>query len=179
MQVSIQSCVFVYPSVVHVTLNIPCFISTQNCVAKSIYSFSELVFEIVTKQPFWIANSLWNFLYQIKSLLFITLFDSTSAFVECVYFFQLQELRKELDILLQEKIESPHPVDWKDTKSRDCAVLSAIIDLIKTQEKATPRNLPPRFQDGYYSWRVFSGALKSQFYSHLPSRFNFGPDAKP
>ncbi|XP_006185739.2 ATP-dependent DNA/RNA helicase DHX36 [Camelus ferus] len=63
----------------------------------------------------------------------------------------VKELRKELDILLQEKIESPHPVDWKDTKSRDCAVLSAIIDLIKTQEKATPRNLPPRFQEGYYS----------------------------
>ncbi|XP_011814375.1 PREDICTED: ATP-dependent RNA helicase DHX36 isoform X3 [Colobus angolensis palliatus] len=63
----------------------------------------------------------------------------------------VKELRKELDILLQEKIESPHPVDWNDTKSRDCAVLSAIIDLIKTQEKATPRNLPPRFQDGYYS----------------------------
>uniref|UniRef100_A0A8D2B5Y0 ATP-dependent DNA/RNA helicase DHX36 n=1 Tax=Sciurus vulgaris TaxID=55149 RepID=A0A8D2B5Y0_SCIVU len=63
----------------------------------------------------------------------------------------VKELRKELDILLQEKIESPHPVDWKDTKSRDCAVLSAITDLIKTQEKATPRNFPPRFQDGYYS----------------------------
>ncbi|EDL35386.1 DEAH (Asp-Glu-Ala-His) box polypeptide 36, isoform CRA_c [Mus musculus] len=60
-------------------------------------------------------------------------------------------LRKELDSLLQEKIESPHPVDWDDTKSRDCAVLSAILDLIKTQEKATPRNLPPRSQDGYYS----------------------------
>ncbi|XP_045053038.1 ATP-dependent DNA/RNA helicase DHX36 isoform X2 [Desmodus rotundus] len=63
----------------------------------------------------------------------------------------VKELRRELDALLQEKIESPHPVDWKDTKSRDCAVLSAIIDLIKTQEKATPRNLPPRVQDGYYS----------------------------
>uniref|UniRef100_A0A2K6Q9J6 ATP-dependent DNA/RNA helicase DHX36 n=1 Tax=Rhinopithecus roxellana TaxID=61622 RepID=A0A2K6Q9J6_RHIRO len=63
----------------------------------------------------------------------------------------VKELRKELDILLQEKIESPHPVDWNDTKSRDCAVLSAIIDLIKTQEKATPRNFPPQFQDGYYS----------------------------
>uniref|UniRef100_A0A8C8YID8 ATP-dependent DNA/RNA helicase DHX36 n=1 Tax=Prolemur simus TaxID=1328070 RepID=A0A8C8YID8_PROSS len=63
----------------------------------------------------------------------------------------VKELRKELDILLQEKIESPHPVDWKDTKSRDCAVLSAIIDLIKTQEKATPRNFPSRSQDGYYS----------------------------
>ncbi|XP_005393115.1 PREDICTED: ATP-dependent RNA helicase DHX36 isoform X1 [Chinchilla lanigera] len=63
----------------------------------------------------------------------------------------VKDLRKELDTLLQEKIESPHPVDWKDTKSRDCAVLSAIIDLIKTQEKATPRNFPPRVQDGYYS----------------------------
>nr|XP_021514063.1 ATP-dependent RNA helicase DHX36 [Meriones unguiculatus] len=60
-------------------------------------------------------------------------------------------LRKELDILLQEKIECPHPVDWNDTKSRDCAVLSAILDLIKTQEKATPRNLPPRSQEEYYS----------------------------
>lgn len=60
-------------------------------------------------------------------------------------------LRKELDSLLQEKIERPHPVDWNDTKSRDCAVLSAILDLIKTQEKAVPRNLPPRSQEGYYS----------------------------
>jgi ATP-dependent RNA helicase DHX36 len=79
------------------------------------------------------------------------LFDNAFAFVEHIYFFHPQELRKELDILLQEKIESPHPVDWNDTKSRDCAVLSAILDLIKTQEKATPRNFPPRFQDGYYS----------------------------
>ncbi|XP_021572161.1 ATP-dependent RNA helicase DHX36 isoform X2 [Carlito syrichta] len=63
----------------------------------------------------------------------------------------VKELRKELDTLLQEKIESPRPVDWKDTKSRDCAVLSAILDLIKTQEKATPGNFPPRLQDGYYS----------------------------
>ncbi|KAM5292465.1 ATP-dependent DNA/RNA helicase DHX36 isoform 2-T2 [Ctenodactylus gundi] len=63
----------------------------------------------------------------------------------------VKELRKELDTLLQEKIESPQPVDWNDTKSRDCAVLSAIIDLIKTQEKATPRNCPPRFHDGYCS----------------------------
>ncbi|KFO27909.1 Putative ATP-dependent RNA helicase DHX36 [Fukomys damarensis] len=63
----------------------------------------------------------------------------------------VKDLRKELDTLLQEKIESPQPVDWKETKSRDCAVLSAIIDLIKTQEKATPRNFPPRFQGGYCS----------------------------
>uniref|UniRef100_A0A5F5PS63 ATP-dependent DNA/RNA helicase DHX36 n=1 Tax=Equus caballus TaxID=9796 RepID=A0A5F5PS63_HORSE len=63
----------------------------------------------------------------------------------------VKELRKELDILLQEKIESPRPVDWKDTESRDCAVLSAITDLIKTQEEAAPRSFPPRLQDGYYS----------------------------
>lgn len=87
---------------------------------------------------------------------FIYYTDSRPAFVEHVSFFQLQELRKELDILLQEKIESPHPVDWKDTKSRDCAVLSAIIDLIKTQETAAPRSLPPRFQDGSRSWPAFS-----------------------
>ena len=87
---------------------------------------------------------------------FIYYTDSTPAFVEHVSFFQLQELRKELDILLQEKIESPHPVDWKDTKSRDCAVLSAIIDLIKTQERATPRSLPPRLQDGHHSWQACS-----------------------
>lgn len=64
--------------------------------------------------------------------------------------FSLQELRKELDALLQEKIESPHPVDWKDTESRDCAVLSAITDLIKSQEKAAPRNGPSCFQAGGY-----------------------------
>lgn len=64
----------------------------------------------------------------------------------------VKELRKELDALLREKIENPHPVDWKDTESRDCAVLSAITDLIKSQEKATPRNGPSRFQDSsYYS----------------------------
>ncbi|XP_055969921.1 ATP-dependent DNA/RNA helicase DHX36 [Sorex fumeus] len=62
----------------------------------------------------------------------------------------VKELRKELDTLLQEKIESPHPVDWKDTGSRECAVLSAITDLIKSQEKAAPRNGPSCFQDGGY-----------------------------
>ncbi|XP_038624544.1 ATP-dependent DNA/RNA helicase DHX36 [Tachyglossus aculeatus] len=63
----------------------------------------------------------------------------------------VKELRKELDVLLQEKIENPHPVDWKDTQSRDCAVLTAILDLIKTQENETARNFAPRFQDDYYS----------------------------
>lgn len=60
--------------------------------------------------------------------------------------FCLQNLRQELDDLLQEKIENPHPVDWNDTKSRDTAVLTAIIDLITTQENESARNYAPRFQ---------------------------------
>ncbi|KAJ1088168.1 hypothetical protein NDU88_001327 [Pleurodeles waltl] len=63
----------------------------------------------------------------------------------------VKDLRKELDVLLQEKIEKPQPVDWDHTKSRDCAVLSAIIDLITTQENVTPKNMTPRFQGGYYN----------------------------
>lgn len=46
----------------------------------------------------------------------------------------VKDLKKELDVLLEEKIKSPHPVDWKDQQSKDCAVISAIIDLITTQE---------------------------------------------
>ncbi|NWT08777.1 DHX36 helicase, partial [Vireo altiloquus] len=58
----------------------------------------------------------------------------------------VKNLREELDDLLQEKIENPHPVDWNDTKSRDTAVLTAIIDLITTQENEGVRNFAPRFQ---------------------------------
>ncbi|KAJ7420367.1 ATP-dependent RNA helicase DHX36 [Willisornis vidua] len=58
----------------------------------------------------------------------------------------VKNLRQELDDLLQEKIEKPHPVDWNDTKSRDTAVLTAIIDLITTQENEGLRNFAPRFQ---------------------------------
>ncbi|XP_026143566.1 ATP-dependent DNA/RNA helicase DHX36 [Carassius auratus] len=46
----------------------------------------------------------------------------------------VKDLRKELDVLLEEKIKSPHPVVWSDRGSKDCAVLSAIIDLITTEE---------------------------------------------
>lgn len=46
----------------------------------------------------------------------------------------VKELRKELDVLLEEKIKRPRPVDWNDRHSKDCAVISAIIDLITTQE---------------------------------------------
>ncbi|NWY31147.1 DHX36 helicase, partial [Pheucticus melanocephalus] len=63
----------------------------------------------------------------------------------------VKKLRKELDDLLQEKIESPHPVDWNDIKSRDTAVLTAIIDLITTQENEAVRNFAPRFQGERYS----------------------------
>ncbi|NXR55108.1 DHX36 helicase, partial [Hippolais icterina] len=63
----------------------------------------------------------------------------------------VKKLRQELDDLLQEKIENPHPVDWNDIKSRDTAVLTAIIDLITTQENEAVRNFAPRFQGERYS----------------------------
>ncbi|NXB97960.1 DHX36 helicase, partial [Orthonyx spaldingii] len=63
----------------------------------------------------------------------------------------VKNLRKEFDDLLQEKIENPHPVDWNDTKSRDTAMLTAIIDLITTQENEGVQNFAPRFQGKRYS----------------------------
>lgn len=47
-----------------------------------------------------------------------------------------QSLKKELDSLLEDKIRNPAPVDWQNCQSKDCAVITAIIDLITTQEKA-------------------------------------------
>ncbi|XP_067245956.1 ATP-dependent DNA/RNA helicase DHX36 [Chanodichthys erythropterus] len=52
----------------------------------------------------------------------------------------VKELRKELDVLLEEKIKSPCPVDWNNRESKDCAVISAIIDLITTQETPAQDN---------------------------------------
>ncbi|CAN9511472.1 unnamed protein product [Ophioblennius macclurei] len=49
----------------------------------------------------------------------------------------VKSLKKELDSLLQEKICNPAPVDWQNRQSKDCAVITAIIDLITTQEKQT------------------------------------------
>ncbi|XP_026171488.1 ATP-dependent DNA/RNA helicase DHX36 [Mastacembelus armatus] len=49
----------------------------------------------------------------------------------------VKNLKKELDSLLEEKIRNSAPVDWQNRKSKDCAVITAIIDLITTQE--TPR----------------------------------------
>ncbi|XP_075196835.1 ATP-dependent DNA/RNA helicase DHX36 [Anomaloglossus baeobatrachus] len=55
----------------------------------------------------------------------------------------VKDLKTELDSLLKEKIETPQPVDWNDTSSRDCAVLSAIIDLITTQESGQAKDFDP------------------------------------
>lgn len=55
-----------------------------------------------------------------------------------------QNLKKELDLLLEEKIKRPRPVDWSDRASSDCAVISAIVDLITTQETATSSQEPYR-----------------------------------
>ncbi|XP_069831568.1 ATP-dependent DNA/RNA helicase DHX36 [Dendropsophus ebraccatus] len=55
----------------------------------------------------------------------------------------VKDLKTELDSLLKEKIENPQPVDWDDLQSRDCAVLSAIIDLITTQERGEAKNFDP------------------------------------
>ncbi|XP_015225790.1 PREDICTED: ATP-dependent RNA helicase DHX36 isoform X1 [Cyprinodon variegatus] len=47
----------------------------------------------------------------------------------------VKSLKKELDSLLQEKISNPAPVDWNNRQSKDCAVITAIIDLLTTQER--------------------------------------------
>ncbi|XP_040901545.1 ATP-dependent DNA/RNA helicase DHX36 [Toxotes jaculatrix] len=49
----------------------------------------------------------------------------------------VKSLKKELDSLLEEKIRNPAPVNWQNRQSKDCAVITAIIDLITTQEKPT------------------------------------------
>uniref|UniRef100_A0A6Q2Y5L2 RNA helicase n=1 Tax=Esox lucius TaxID=8010 RepID=A0A6Q2Y5L2_ESOLU len=58
----------------------------------------------------------------------------------------VKSLKKELDSLLEEKIRNPAPVDWRDSQSKDCAVITAIIDLITTQEK-------PNLNAANTSWR--------------------------
>ncbi|CAK6963498.1 ATP-dependent DNA/RNA helicase DHX36 [Scomber scombrus] len=47
----------------------------------------------------------------------------------------VKSLKREMDSLLEEKIRHPSPVDWQNRQSKDCAVITAIIDLITTQEK--------------------------------------------
>lgn len=65
----------------------------------------------------------------------------------------VKNLRKELHRLLEEKIKSPRPVDWRDRSSKDCAVITAIIDLITTQE-ADSRGSS---RGGYTDWRAPPG----------------------
>lgn len=77
----------------------------------------------------------------------------------------VKNLRKELDDLLQEKIEKPHPVDWNDIKCRDTAVLTAIIDLITTQENEEVRNFAPRFQGERDSLAPTPGPSSQQLFS--------------
>uniref|UniRef100_H3CQH5 ATP-dependent DNA/RNA helicase DHX36 n=1 Tax=Tetraodon nigroviridis TaxID=99883 RepID=H3CQH5_TETNG len=68
----------------------------------------------------------------------------------------VKSLKKELDSLLEEKILNPAPVDWQNSQSKDCAVISAIIDLITTQEKPAGGSKgydtapPPRGQHLYF-----------------------------
>uniref|UniRef100_A0A3B3WVP6 RNA helicase n=1 Tax=Poecilia mexicana TaxID=48701 RepID=A0A3B3WVP6_9TELE len=47
----------------------------------------------------------------------------------------VKSLKRELDSLLQDKISNPAPVDWDNRQSKDCAVITAIIDLITTEER--------------------------------------------
>uniref|UniRef100_A0A672YPU8 ATP-dependent DNA/RNA helicase DHX36 n=1 Tax=Sphaeramia orbicularis TaxID=375764 RepID=A0A672YPU8_9TELE len=56
----------------------------------------------------------------------------------------VKSLKKELDSLLEEKIRNPAPVDWQNRQSKDCAVITAIIDLITTQENYFPRSILQR-----------------------------------
>uniref|UniRef100_A0A8C6SL43 ATP-dependent DNA/RNA helicase DHX36 n=1 Tax=Neogobius melanostomus TaxID=47308 RepID=A0A8C6SL43_9GOBI len=67
----------------------------------------------------------------------------------------VKSLKKELDSLLEVKIRDPAPVDWQNRQSKDCAVISAIVDLITTQEKPTggsePYSRGPRGQHLYFN----------------------------
>lgn len=67
----------------------------------------------------------------------------------------VKSLKKELDSLLEEKIRNPAPVDWQNRQSKDCAVISAIVDLITTQENPSGGSEPyirgPRGQHIYFN----------------------------
>ncbi|XP_078480061.1 ATP-dependent DNA/RNA helicase DHX36 [Lampetra planeri] len=70
----------------------------------------------------------------------------------------VKSLKRELDSLLEDKIRNPAPVDWQNQQSKDCAVITAIIDLITTQEKPsgsargvdTTLSFPPRGKHTYF-----------------------------
>lgn len=67
----------------------------------------------------------------------------------------VKSLKKELDSLLEDKIRNPAPVDWQNRQSKDCAVISAIIDLITTQENpsggSAPHSRAPRGHHTYFN----------------------------
>ncbi|XP_008307701.1 ATP-dependent DNA/RNA helicase DHX36 [Cynoglossus semilaevis] len=63
----------------------------------------------------------------------------------------VKNLKKELDSLLQDKIQTPSPVDWENLKSKDCAVITAIIDLITTQEKPAGRSSDHRGRHTHFT----------------------------
>lgn len=56
---------------------------------------------------------------------------------------------------MEEKIRNPTLTDWQNRQSKDCAVISAIIDLITTQENPTggsePYSRAPRGQHLYFN----------------------------
>uniref|UniRef100_A0A3Q3J847 RNA helicase n=1 Tax=Monopterus albus TaxID=43700 RepID=A0A3Q3J847_MONAL len=68
----------------------------------------------------------------------------------------VKNLKTALDSLLEEKIRNPAPVDWQNRQSKDCAVITAIIDLITTQEtptgstKGRDRRWPPAPRGQYF-----------------------------
>ncbi|XP_061136394.1 ATP-dependent DNA/RNA helicase DHX36 isoform X2 [Syngnathus typhle] len=75
----------------------------------------------------------------------------------------VKSLKQALNSLLEEKIRRPAPVDWKNQQSKDCAVITAIVDLITTQESSTSeasagggarghdKPLAPRGQHRYFN----------------------------
>jgi len=46
-----------------------------------------------------------------------------------------QELRAELERLLQRHISHPAVVNWDDRKDNDCVLMNAIVNLITTEEE--------------------------------------------
>uniref|UniRef100_A0A8C5HYI3 RNA helicase n=1 Tax=Gouania willdenowi TaxID=441366 RepID=A0A8C5HYI3_GOUWI len=68
----------------------------------------------------------------------------------------VQRLKKELDFLLQEKICNPAPVDWLNRQSKDCAVITAIIDLITTQEKPLLMEINDNIQSNFLVTNFYS-----------------------
>lgn len=89
---------------------------------------------IVFRSPARIAHLVKVRRQQTSGLMSMAVPLTLPAGLPCLF---SQSLKKELDSLLEEKIRNPAPVDWQSRQSKDCAVITAIIDLITTQEKPT------------------------------------------